>query len=89
MGSLPPTHHPITIGHFGLFALALGAWCDGILTLWQFDSAVTGSASVGYVLGMTNLSLGSHIISSTSRGKLPLKNKAAAAKNQTRQPDQD
>lgn len=40
-----------------------------------------------YVLGVTNLSLGSHIISSTLRGMLPLK--AMVVKNKTKQLDQD
>lgn len=88
-GCLWGLFHP-PYNHQSFWALFLKSWCwyNGILTLWQFSSAITGSALVGYVLGMTNLSPGSPIISSTSRGKLPLKNKAAAAKNQTRQLDQ-
>lgn len=89
VGSLPPTHHPTTTRQFWALFLDSWCWCDGILTLWQLDSAITGSASVGYVLAMTNLSPGCPVTSSTSKGKLPLKNKAAAAKNQIRQPEQD
>lgn len=80
MRSLPLTCHPITTSHLMFLPLTIGAWCDGTLTLQHFDSAVTGSGSVEYMPGVTNLSLGSHIISSTLRGKLPLNKRAAAVK---------
>lgn len=82
-----PTCHPVTRSHVRFLSLTISAGCDRTLTLWHFDSAITGSASVEYALGVTNLSLGSHIISSTLRGKLPLK--AAVVKNKTRQLDQN
>lgn len=87
--SLPPTGHTIATSHFGFLSLTIGAWHDRTPTLQHFNSAIPGSASVEYVPGVMNLSPGSHIISSTSRGKLPLKERAAAVKNQTRQLNRD